>query len=465
MNRKQRRAAAKQKKSAEKRVSIDEAVAIAVKLHQKGHFDEADTIYRQVLELNPNHPDVLHFLGVLLHQQGRSEQAIDLIRKAISINPNHPDFHNNLGNILKETGKPGDASKAYKACLKLDPDNANALCNLGAVLKDDEKYDEALTSLERAIELSPKHSQSYHNLGNVLKKLGRYDEAIAAYRESIKLVEPEESASYISAAYKSLGRILYRERRTDEAIAVYKQWLSFDPDNPTAQHLLAACSGEAIPDRASDAFVAETFDIFASSFDEVLKRLEYRAPELILFALQSQLDRPAHQLDVLDAGCGTGLLGMLIRDYARTLVGVDLSKGMVEKARGRDVYDDLQIAELTEYMEKSVKKFDLITSADTFCYFGDLSNVIRAAASSLTDNGLLIFTLEIAINPSADETFRLNPHGRYSHTKAYVTEILKEAGMSLGSISSDTLRNEGGEPVEGYIVTAKKGQSVLTEVA
>ncbi|MDJ0808013.1 MAG: tetratricopeptide repeat protein [Gammaproteobacteria bacterium] len=456
MNRKDRRAAAKQNRSREKRVSIDEAVSIAIRLHQDGHFDEAETIYEQVLKANPQQPDALHFLGVLSHQQGKSDKAIDLIRKAIFINPNHPDFHNNLGNILKETDKSAEAAEAYQTCLDIDPKNANALCNLGAVLKDEKRYEEALTSLLRAIELAPKHSQAYHNLGNVYRKLERNDEALAAFRESIKLIKPEESAAYVTTAYKSLGRMLYRERKFDEAAAIYRQLLTVDPGNPTAEHLLAACSGKQIPDRASDAFVAETFDIFAGSFDQVLQRLEYRAPELVMSAIKSKLVDRKGQLAILDAGCGTGLLGVLIRDYANNLVGVDLSEGMIDKAKGRGIYDDLEVAELTEFMVNQANSFDLIASADTLCYFGDLRPVLLAASGALTPKGLCVFTLEKAVDPDPEETFRLNPHGRYSHTRDYVTEVTEQAGMKIEQISTNTLRNEGGVPVEGFIVTAVK---------
>ncbi len=456
MNRKQRRAAAKQNKPVEKRVSIDEAVSIAIRLHQDGHLEEANTIYEKVLDTNSQHPDALHFLGVLSHQQGKCDKAIYLIRQAISINPKHPDFHNNLGNILKETGKSEEAAVAYQACLDIDPNNANALCNLGAVLKDEKRYEDALTSLERAIELAPSHSQAYHNLGNVYKKLDRYNEAISAYRESVKLIEPEESAAYISTAYKSLGRMLYRERRFDEAAAVYRQLLAIDPDNPTAQHLLAACTGEQVPDRASDAFVSETFDIFSGSFDEVLKRLDYRAPELILAAAKTALGVSNNQLTILDAGCGTGLLGILIQDYAKQLFGVDLSTGMIDKARVRGIYTELEVAELTEYMSKKTDMFDLVASADTFCYFGDLSNVFHAASVALKRNGLFIFTLEKAIDAAPGETYRLNPHGRYSHTQEYVTEVIQNAKMQIVHITTDALRNEGSSSVEGFIVTAVK---------
>lgn len=456
MNRKQRRAAATQQRSKDKRISLDEALGIAINMHRDGHLAEADTIYRQVLEVNPQQPDALHFLGVLMHQKGEGEQAADLIQRAISINPGHPDFHNNLGNVLKEMGRKKEAAEAYQACLELSPDNTNALSNLGAVLRDEKRYEEALETLQRAIELDPKHSQAYHNLGNVLKKLERFDEAIAAYRTSIKLIEPDESEVYIATVYKSLGRMLYRERRYDEAIKVYKQWLGFDPDNPTARHMLAACSGDEVPARASDDYVSETFDVFAESFDEVLKRLEYRAPELVLSAVKALNIEPMHQLKILDAGCGTGLLGDLIHDYADQLVGVDLSNKMIDKASERKRYDWLEVAELTQFMQDRPNSYDLIASADTLCYFGELNAVIQAAAAALNDRGALVFSLEKAPDTALDEGYHLNPHGRYSHTEDYVTRVLRDANLQIERIVSETLRKEGGEPVAGFIVTALK---------
>ena len=78
-------------------VTLEQALEYAVALHQRGKLGEAESIYRRVLEAAPEHPDVLHFLGVLLHQTGRSEEGVPMIRRAISLVPDDPGIHNNLG--------------------------------------------------------------------------------------------------------------------------------------------------------------------------------------------------------------------------------------------------------------------------------------------------------------------------------------------------------------------------------
>ena len=100
---------------------------------------------------------------------------------------------------------------------------------------------------------------------------------------------------------------------------------------------------------------------------------------------------------MLDAGCGTGLCGPLLVPYARRLIGVDLSEGMLALAKEKHVYDALIKGELTDHMRAQPAAFDVIVSADTLVYFGDLESVVGAAAGALRPNGLFIFTLEHAV--------------------------------------------------------------------
>src|SRR5262245_51532832 len=158
--------------------------------------------------------------------------------------------------------------------------------------------------------------------------------------------------------------------------------------------MLSACSGQDVPARASDAYVETTFDSFAGSFDEKLERLDYRAPQLIAQALEKACGAAGKRLIALDAGCGTGLCGPLIASYVSRLTGVDLSTGMLAKAQGRAVYDQLVKAELTAFLADQADAFDLIVSADTLVYFGPLEPVLTAALGALRSGGLLIFTVE-----------------------------------------------------------------------
>ena len=117
-----------------------------------------------------------------------------------------------------------------------------------------------------------------------------------------------------------------------------------------ARHMLAACTGAAAPERASDDFVRDTFDAFAGSFERVLDQLAYRAPTLIGEFLDRVVPATDVALVVADAGCGTGLCADFLRRRATQLVGVDLSAGMLARARARQVYDELTKSELASWL-------------------------------------------------------------------------------------------------------------------
>jgi predicted TPR repeat methyltransferase len=239
-------------------------------------------------------------------------------------------------------------------------------------------------------------------------------------------------------------------------LEVYEKWLEIEPDSCEAQHMVAAASGRAMPRRASDAYVQHIFDRFAESFDQVLKNLEYRAPQLLVNLLAQVVGSGQGKLDVLDAGCGTGLCGPLLKVWARRLVGVDLSPKMVERARLREVYDHLVVGELTAYLSTHPAAYDLVISADTLCYFGDLTAVVAAGAASLRPTGRLGFTLEMAAESDAPGGYRLQFHGRYSHTEPYVRRVMAGVGLEQVSIEEAVLRMERQEPVRGMVVMATR---------
>ena len=82
-------------------------------------------------------------------------------------------------------------------------------------------------------------------------------------------------------------------------------------------------------------------------------------------------------LDILDVGCGTGGAGAWLKDYARSLVGVDVSDNMVELARKKMLYQELHVQPLNTYLETCTKSFDLVVAADVFSYVGKLEETFR----------------------------------------------------------------------------------------
>jgi predicted TPR repeat methyltransferase len=243
--------------------------------------------------------------------------------------------------------------------------------------------------------------------------------------------------------------------RDSDATAVVEALAQRVPGNPVAQHLLAATSGREVPAQAPDGYVQHLFDTFADTFDFVLERLDYRAPALIEAALKVELPLPARDLDILDAGCGTGLCGPLLRPWARRLVGVDLSAAMLARARARETFDELHQAELTAFIAGCERAFDVIASADTLVYFGDLAAVAAAAAAALRFDGVFAFTVERGGDDLPAQGFRLQENGRYQHRAEYVRSVLEAAGLTVKKCSEVILRKERNEPVLGLLVVAR----------
>ncbi|MBS0511235.1 MAG: tetratricopeptide repeat protein [Proteobacteria bacterium] len=457
----------------DERITLEEAVLRAQQAHRHGQLDLAERIYRAVLELDPQDVNALHFLGVLLHQRGDSGGGVALIERALALAPDAPGVWNNLGNVLLEMGQVDKAVDSYQRCLALAPEFGDAHNNVGTIHRSRgewalaeaaylraiaaqpdlaDAYDNMAALNRAALAANPALADAYNNLANLMMAQRRIGEAVAYACKAITVSPGHGSArKLLGIAYYTLGEL-------DKAAAVYREWLAEEPDNPVALHHLAACTGQAIPERAADRYVEKTFDDFAASFDAKLEHLQYRAPHLLAHALEAACGAPQGALEVLDAGCGTGLCGPLVRAHARVLSGVDLSARMLERARQRGIYDDLHKAELTHYLSQHRERWDVVLSADTLCYFGDLDAMLAASHAALRPGGRLLFTVE-ALAGDSDAPFHLQPNGRYAHRHGYVAEAMARAGFADIAIDGQVLRNECGEPVHGWLVGGRRPQS------
>jgi len=436
-----------------KPMSLEDAMLLGTRLHRLNLLQEAHGVYTAVLEADPEHPDALQFLGVLEHQRHHDELALQYLRRAVSHVPEAPGVHHNLGNILLELRRFDEAAEAYERCAQLGGNTAELLNNIGVLRRQQGQFAAAEAAYLQALALNPEYVDAYNGYGRVLERQKRHEEALQQYSKALALAPKHASTRYHA------GMALCVLERFEEAAQVFRDWLAVDPGNPSAKHYLAACTGQDVPKRASDAYVAATFDEFAQSFDSKLESLNYRAPELVAATVHNLLGEPDAQLDILDAGCGTGLCGPKLRPYARHMVGVDLSAKMLEKAKSRGDYHALHKAELTGFIQAQSQSFDLIVSADTLCYFGDLEPVCLAAQRALRAGGRLIFSVEAL----AEGDFKLHSLGRYSHSKDYLSQVLARSGFSVTLLEEAVLRTEYGSPVHGYVVAAELTRSSSPE--
>ncbi|CAA6606037.1 TPR repeat-containing protein (fragment) [Rhodospirillaceae bacterium LM-1] len=320
-----------------------------------------------------------------------------------------------MGLSAHRTGRRGQAETLYREALKQEPRNASANNLLGALLMEMDKNVEALSFLRKAAMNAPAYEAAQTNYGSLLYVLSKKGEARLALAEA-------------------------------------KTWAKKQPQNKVARHWAAALgAGGDVQAAMPESLVRNTFDGFAKEFDAKLAKLDYRVPELIAGALKDVVKPP---LDILDAGCGTGLMALHLKPWARSLAGVDLSPAMIERARSRKLYDALDAGELVAYLKAHGDSFDLIAAADVFCYLGDLGPVLAASQKSLRKDGLLAFTVEAA---DAGH-FTLGQSGRYAHGEGYVRDALAAAGFSVISLARDVARHEDGQPVPCFVVVAGEGR-------
>lgn len=429
-------------------ISVEDAARVGIGFLMRGQMRDAGMLFEKLLEIAPRQPDALHYSGIIAHREGRTAEGIARVRESLELAPDQPDWHSNLGILLENSGDGDGAMGEFARAIALNPAHANAHNNLGVLQRIFGRLAEAEESYRAAIAIDPEHADAYRNLAVVLDQTGRTHDALVSYCKAITIEPSNPSARRLLAvAYTTIGA-------HDRALEICEEWVRLSPNDPVARHTLAACSQRDVPARASDEFIAASFDSFAATFEAKLTRLEYRAPALVAAALGETGVSPERQLDVLDAGCGTGWCGSLLAPYARRLVGVDLSAGMLEHARAKRVYDALDRAEIVAYLQERPGAFDVIVSADTLVYFGALESFATAAARALRPGGWAIFTLEEA-EPATD-TFHLEVHGRYNHAAPYAERVMTAAGLTP-HLDRAVLRNESGLPVAGLVVRATKG--------
>jgi len=435
-------------------LTYDEALRLAMSMHQDRRVLAAEKLYRKLIEVRPEDPNPLHFLGVLLHQDGKSEEALAMIDQSLAMDPGVASWHNNRGNVLLVLQRADEARAAYERCRELEPANPAVANNLACLLRALGEVDAAEALFRELLAREPGFADAHTNFANLLVDTRRMQEAMRHFGTSLELRPDDPKAN------RMMGLIFAHSGQLDKAAQAFERWIAAEPDNPQPRHHLAAVTGKNAPERAPDDYVAKLFDTFSLSFDERLAFLEYRAPSLVAELLQRLQPEARGDLAVLDAGCGTGLCAPFLAPYARELIGVDLSGGMLDKARERGGYHELVKAELVGYLQQQPGRFDLVVSADTLCYFGRIDAAMAAAAQALRPGGRFLFTVE-ALSGDVPEPagYRLQLHGRYAHERAYVETCLADAGLQVSVIESVVLRKEVGEPVSGWLVAAQRPAS------
>jgi tetratricopeptide (TPR) repeat protein len=210
------------------RVTVPQAMDIAVGHHRAGRLREAENIYRQIVANNPEFAPAQHMMGVILFQMGRRQEGVQHVRRSIELNPNYSEALANLGHLLREMGQYDEALTSCRRAIELNPNLPEAYINLGSVCFVMQRFEEAIENHKKAIALRPEYADAYTNLGNALHALGRQEESVAAHRRAITF-KPD-----FAEGYNNLAAGLHAMGRVDEAIEYYQKALQLKPNYPEA---------------------------------------------------------------------------------------------------------------------------------------------------------------------------------------------------------------------------------------
>jgi protein O-GlcNAc transferase len=255
-------------------MNINEAVTLALDEYQKGNIQQAESIFREILEGQPDHVEALHFLGVVYSQRGQFDLAVHYIQKALQIDSTYAEAHVNLGNIFQEKKKVDEAISCYKQAIKLNPNIANTYFNLGIALQDKGEVDESILCYQQALKLNLNIFGLYNNLGLALQIKGELDESIQHYQKALQ-INP-----HFADAWNNLGNAVKEKGQLDEAITCYQKALHINPNFADAYNNLGCVyKDKGQIDEAENCFrlAIRIKNDFSTAYSNLLLTMEYNA--------------------------------------------------------------------------------------------------------------------------------------------------------------------------------------------
>ena len=338
------------------------------------------------------------------------------------------------------SGRAQEAARALRA--RLDEGRGGLLARLTLIkaLLAAGDTQVALTEAREAVSLHPNVAVAVLALGEALLAADALPTAIAELQRALRL-DPDlvRARELVALAWLKAG----------EADKALEQLQALD--DPPAE-MMAACEAIKRAPRSDPGYVRHLFDQFSADYDQrMIGQLAYAAPQILL-GLANMVMPGRERLSILDLGCGTGLAGMAFKPLASCLDGVDLSPAMIAKARARNIYHHLEVADLETALAAHTPAYDLILAADTLVYLGDLKRVFEQAYARLSTDGWFLFTVEKA----QGEAFELGPKRRWRHSEAYLRALADETGFAVAGFVAAEPRREANQPVEGFAVALSR---------
>jgi len=474
--------------------------------HSIKAFDAAIQYYTDSLRLKPESSATFRNLGAAYHAAGNMQLAFASYQQSIQLDPTDAQVYLKLAYFYEDFASKDwiDAEVHSQQCYEyylanVDPHDISVLTRLANLLVRENKALEAITVYDNILAIDEQlvtawfnraHAQlkvkDYSGARSSLLKTTELDPSISAAKHMLKALDDDTAiatssvdSQYVKDLFSDYAldydshtkKMLYAAPRIirQELSTIYK-----------ARYTTRGANGELIVDRQKiqslkDATIASSSALSSVRLDEDECDNPFKSNEVVDFVpanttvasscstYTSFMDR---SLDVLDLGCGTGQAGAWLKDYARTMVGVDLSSAMLSEARRKGLYQELYELPLLEYVDSVARMngttFDVIVAAEVFSYIGDLAKTIQRVSSLLRPQGLFVFTVESTANEVDSKAtscdYRLLKSGRFGYDKNYIDMLIQGLGTSysVALLKEFSPRLEAGEPIKGYMYIVQR---------
>ena len=448
-----------------------------------GELNKAEESYKHAIKMNEDFPDAHYNYATLLAQTDRIDEAIFELEETLRTMPKHAKAYAQLGQLQLGKNNFKKAVMYFKKSLNIRQDYANVHFGLGQAQLKMNQFKEAIDSFLNTIEKEKNHflahyflattylkiddkenalkhylqqlhinptPETYYNTGVLLMNQARYKESLDYFKHAIKM-----HPKYLSA-YLNLGATYLKLHQVQKASDSYKKALTLDPSNDEIYYVVSALdnteSGKK-PLKAPKDYLVHLFDQYASYYDKhLMQHLDYRLPQLLFDCLLKNTFLTDEKWTIIDLGCGTGLCGQVVKSYAKTLIGVDISPKMLSIAKEKNIYDELRCLDIIDALSLYHDFFDLIIAGDVLTYIGDLSTIFQKTAISLRANGFLIFSIE----KSLQAPYTLQKNMRYAHQHSYIQKLTLQNGFVVIQSDSIVLRTQEKKPVNGFLFLLQK---------
>ena len=414
------------------------------------NFELLNSKAKEALNIFPNNAEFRFYLAESYYNLANYKESVKEYKKVLQVQPNALPAHINQGNAYFHLEMYFEAMKCYNNTLKIDANSFEAYLGLAKANYSAGYKDMALENYKKCFSINPNNVEININFGDNLFASGNTKDGISYIKKAIA-INPKSIS-----AHHSLGNMYLTLKDNEKALIEYKKVLELDPNN-NLSYLVASLQGtnlEIVP----KSYVESLFDSYAVNFEESLvDNLKYNAPSLIRDVLQPFIN--LDKLDILDLGCGTGLMGQLLQPSIKSLVGVDLSSKMLVLASEKNVYTRLEKKDILDMMkQENNNSYDIVVSSDVFIYVGNLDLVLPEIFKLLRHNGTLAFSvesLEHTIHKDKND-FYLHQSGRYAHSISYLQKLAEKNGYEIKKCLTQQIRVDREKPVIGHIIAMRK---------